>query len=77
MSPVAPTPQFDRDTLRQLPTEQLVNIIMQQQQEIERLKASLQLDSKTSSKPPSTDLIKKPEKQKESSDQTQYCSDRL
>jgi len=77
MSTVAPTPQFDQDTLRQLPTEQLVNIIMQQQQsieqlqqEVERLKASLQLDSKTSSKPPSTDLIKKPEKQKESSDQT-------
>ena len=77
MSPAAPTPQFDQDTLRQLPTEQLVNIIMQQQQsieqlqqEVERLKASLQLDSKTSSKPPSTDLIKKPEKQKESSDQT-------
>jgi transposase len=33
---------------------------------VERLKASLQLDSQTSSKPPSTDLLKKPEKPKDS-----------
>ncbi len=71
------TPEIDPNQLRQLPVEQLVNVIVQQQllieqlqQEVERLKASLQLDSQTSSKPPSTDLLKKPEKPKESSDPT-------
>jgi len=55
--------------MRQLPTEQLVDIIWQQQQqieqlrqEIERLKVSLQLNSQISSKPPASDLLKKPEK---------------
>jgi len=38
------------------------------QQEIERLKVSLQLDSQNSSKPPSSDLLKKPGKQKMSED---------
>ena len=63
--------------MRQLPTEQLVDIIWQQQQiieqlqqEIERLKVSLQLNSQNSSKPPSSDLLKKPETPKPSSDQT-------
>ena len=69
----------DQATLRQLSTEQLVNIIVQQQQvieqqqqaieqltqEVNRLKVSLGLDSQTSSQPPSTDLLKKPEKAKE------------
>ena len=52
-------PKFDPNQLTQLPTEQLVRLIVQQQQiieqlqqEVERLKASLQLDSQTSSKPP-------------------------
>ncbi len=40
------------------------------QQEIERLKVSLQLDTQNSSKPPSSDLLKKPEKQKTSEDKT-------
>lgn len=77
---IAVRPQLpDQATLRQLPTEQLVNIIMQQQQviqqqqqaieqltqEVNRLKVSLSLDSQTSSKPPSTDILKKPEKAKE------------
>lgn len=63
--------------MRQLPTEQLVEIIWQQQhqieqlrQEIERLKVSLQLNTQNSSKPPSSDLLKKPETPKASSDQT-------
>lgn len=63
--------------MRQLPTEQLVDIIWQQQQiieqlqqEIERLKVSLQLNSQNSSKPPSSDLLKKSETPKPSSDQT-------
>ena len=68
----------DPEMLKQLPTEQLVIIIMQQQrvieqqqqaieqlrQEINQLKRSARLDSQTSSKPPSTDLLKKPEKAK-------------
>lgn len=70
-------PEVDPNQLKQLPIEQLVGLIVQQQQvieqlqqEITRLKASLQLDSQTSSKPPSTDLLKKPEKPKESADKT-------
>jgi transposase len=63
---------------------QLVEVIVQQQltivqqqrtieqlrQEILKLKGSLKLDSKNSSKPPSTDLLKKPEKNKEQAEQT-------
>ncbi|ELR96439.1 hypothetical protein GLO73106DRAFT_00002330 [Gloeocapsa sp. PCC 73106] len=64
-------PPKNPDELRQLPTEKLVEIILTQQkiieelqQEIERLKISLNLDSQTSSKPPSTDLLKKSERNK-------------
>ena len=71
----------DNETLRQLPLEQLVSMIVQQQQVIEqqqkaikelteavnRLKVSQGLDSQISSSPPSTDLLKKSEKAKESS----------
>lgn len=60
--------QNSRD-LNQLPPEKLVEIIVAQQtqieqlhQEIEKLKGSLTLDSQTSSKPPSSDLLKKSEK---------------
>jgi len=56
-----------------LSPEQLVRIILHQQtvieqlqQEIERLKAQQRTDSQTSSLPPSTDLIKKSEKPKDS-----------
>jgi transposase len=69
--------EFDPNQLQKLPSEQLIGLIVQQQQlieqlqqEIERFKARLQLDSQTSSKPPSTDLLKKPEKPKTSSDKT-------
>lgn len=58
----------DLETLRQLPLEQLVSIIVQQQRvieqltiEVNRLKVSQNLDSQTTSSPPSTDLLKKPE----------------
>lgn len=61
-------PEFDLETLSQLPRVGLVDIIVRQQrvieqlvQEVHRLKISLHLDSQTSSKPPSTDLLKKPE----------------
>jgi transposase len=49
------------DQLYQLSKEQLVEIVKALQTEIARLKESLNLDSKTSSKPPSTDLLKKSE----------------
>ena len=70
--------QLDRESLNQLSKEELVDIIIEQaqaiqdlqkiifelQQEIERLKVSRDLDSKTSSKPPSADILKKPEQKK-------------
>jgi transposase len=66
------SPLFQAEDLYQLPTEKLVEIIWAQQsqilqltQEIEKLKVSLNLNSQTSSKPPSTDLLKKSEKEKE------------
>lgn len=61
--------QIRRDEdLYQLSKEELVEILKALQTEIGRLKEILNLDSKTSSKPPSQDIIKKSEKQK--SDQT-------
>ena len=55
----------NREKLSQLSTEELVEIILAQQevieqlkQEIEKLKVSRGLDSKTSSKPPSLDLLR-------------------
>lgn len=61
----------EAEKLYQLPKEKLVEIIIAQQsqinqlqEEIDRVKTSLHLDSQTSSKPPSTDLLKKSEKQK-------------
>lgn len=76
--------KFDINQIKQLPSEQLVALVVQQQQvieelqqEVERLKVILQKDSKTSSKPPSTDLLFKPEKHKESKDKsTQNKSDK-
>lgn len=72
MSPATPPQRFDPESLRRLPTEQLIIIILEQQrlleelsQEVARLKVSLNLDSTISSQPPSTDLLKKPEKAKE------------
>ena len=69
MSPPTPPQSFDPESLRLLPTEQLIIIILEQQRlleqlslEVAQLKVSLHLDSQTSSKPPSTDLLKKPEK---------------
>lgn len=67
--------KLDRETLEQMATEQLVDIIIEQaivtetlnkrilelEQFVEKLKISRDLDSKTSSKPPSADIIKKTE----------------
>ena len=57
-------PQSQDDELYQLSKEQLVEIIKTLQEKIARLEESLNLDSKISSKPPSTDLIKKSEQKK-------------
>ncbi len=65
--------KLERETLLQLAPEQLVDIIFEQalatiklnsrilelEQEVEKLKVSRDLDSKTSSKPPSGDILKK------------------
>jgi transposase len=75
---------LERDRLLQLSKEQLVDVILEQalaiqvlkstivelEQEIQRLKVSRDLDSQTSSKPPSGDLLKKSEKK----DSTQVSS---
>ena len=59
----------NKEQLNQLSIKELVEIVLTQQeiivqlkQEIEKLKVSRDLDSKISSKPPSCDLLKKPEK---------------
>lgn len=58
----------NRDKLSQLLKEELVEIILTQQEvieylkeEVEKFKVSRELDSRTSSKPPSSDLLKKSE----------------
>ena len=70
--------KLDRESLSQLSKEELVEIIIEQgkaicelhktilqlQQEVERLKVSRDLDSSTSSKPPSGDILKKSENKK-------------
>ncbi len=53
-----------QDELYQLSKEQLVEMIKALQEKIARLEESLNLDSRISSKPPSTDLIKKSEQKK-------------
>lgn len=52
------------EELNQLSKEQLVEIIKALQEEVARLKQSLKIDSKTSSKPPSQDIHKKSENKK-------------
>jgi transposase len=52
------------EELNQLSKEQLVEIIKALQEEVARLKQSLKIDSKTSSKPPSGDIHKKSENKK-------------
>jgi transposase len=54
-------PPFDRETLLQLSKEQLVEIILQLEARLAALEARLQTNSSNSSKPPSTDLLTKPE----------------
>ncbi|MGV2826959.1 DUF6444 domain-containing protein, partial [Myxosarcina sp. GI1(2024)] len=63
---------FKAEELRQLSNEKLAEIVTTQQKlieklekRIEQLEQSLNLDSQTSSKPPSTDLLKKSERKPE------------
>lgn len=65
----------NREKPSQLTKEELVEMIVTQQkvieyfkEEIEKLKLSRDLNSKTSSKPPSSDLLFKSEKKKENSE---------
>ena len=68
-------PKLDgQEQLSQLSRKELVTIILAQQEtidqlkvEIEKLKIGRNLDSKISSKPPSSDLLKKPETESKSS----------
>jgi transposase len=64
-------PQFERPALEQMTPSLLVDIVLRQQEaiqqlfeEIERLKAIINRDSSDSSKPPSSDFLKKSEKAK-------------
>lgn len=64
----------ESEKLNQLSKKELVRLILTQQEiieqlkiEIEKLKISTSLDSKISSKPPSSDLLKKPERREKSS----------
>lgn len=75
--------KLERETLLQLAREQLVDIIvelasatkklnsriLELEQEVEKLKVSRDLDSKTSSKPPSGDLLKKSQKKQKENNQ--------
>ena len=77
-------PKLSSEILKQLATEKLVEMLVEQaraieqlksrvielEQEIEKLKISRDLDSTTSSKPPSSDLLKKSEKKLEA--QTEF-----
>ena len=72
-------PKLDREILKQLATEQLVEIIIDQgksiqkltnrvvelEKEIEKLKVSRDLETITLSKPPSGEILKKSEKKQE------------
>ena len=62
--------QASDDDLYQLSQEELGEIVKALQAEIGRLKEIINLDSKTSSKPPSQDIIKKSKKKQS----TQYSS---
>jgi transposase len=64
----------EQEKLNQLSKKELVRMVLTQQEiikelkkEIEKLKISISLDSKISSKPPSSDLLKKPERKEKSS----------
>ena len=75
MKRLQPPPTFTRETLTETPVSTLVDMILKQQEmiqqlfeEVDRLKQIINRDSHTSSKPPSSDLLKRSEKPTEASD---------
>jgi len=69
MKQLQPPLPLERTTLTEMPVSTLVEIILKQQEmiqqlfeEVERLKQIINRDSQTSSKPPSSDLVKRSEK---------------
>jgi transposase len=71
-------PQYEREVLERMPVVELVGVIMRQQEwtqqiyeEIEKLKAVNNRSSKDSSKPPSSDLLKRSEKVAEETEGTE------
>jgi transposase len=69
MKRLQPPPALDREALTAMPVSTLVDLILKQQEmiqqlfeEVERLKQIINRDSQTSSKPPSSDLLKRSEK---------------
>jgi Family of unknown function (DUF6444) len=72
MKPKEPQSRLDRESLKNLTPEQLVGMVLKLQalvvkpsETIEKLQGYLDKNSKTSSKPPSTDWLRKPEKAQE------------
>ena len=72
-------PLHNEEPLSQLTKKELVKIILAQQKiitelqtKIEKLILSRDLDSKNSSKPPSSDLLKKPEKKQEGKEKLNF-----
>lgn len=71
MKPVKIPPITEREKLMQMPTEALVEMILRQQEvieqlveEVSRLKTNASSDSRSSSKPPSSDIYKRSEQGK-------------
>lgn len=78
MKPIKIPPAVEREQLRQASSEVLVELVLQQQEiiqklvlEIERLKNNAHSDSQSSSKPPSSDIHKRSERQHQEEEQTQ------
>jgi transposase len=83
-------PKLDSETLKQLAKEQLLEMLVEQakvieqlksrvrelEREIEELKVSRDLDSTTSSKPPSGDILKKTENKREDTSQESQTAKR-
>lgn len=76
MKPIEIPPAIEREQLQQAPLEMLVELVLQQQaiieqlvSEIERLKNNTSSDSQSSSKPPSSDIHKRSERQPQAEEQ--------
>ena len=76
MKPIEVPPAIEREQLKQAPSGVLVELVLRQQgiieqlvSEIERLKNNASSDSQSSSKPPSSDIHKRSERQPEEEEQ--------